>query len=54
MLIVVVGLPLILGHRKREPGRNPGLTRSGIQEREPSLSTALDKGGKRWLVGSRL
>jgi hypothetical protein len=28
-------------HREREPGGNPGLSRSGMQERTPSRALAL-------------
>lgn len=34
---------MLAQHREREPGENPGLSRSGMQERPPSGSTGLRK-----------
>src|SRR5690349_5433581 len=41
--------------REREPGENPGLSRSGMQERPPSYSTGTQESaaGKRRPVGAR-
>jgi len=45
-----VGSAHLMGRRKREPGVNPGLPRSGIRKRPPPSSTG-PRPGKRWPVG---
>src|SRR5271155_5464446 len=39
--------------RKREPGESPGLSRSGKQERKPSISTGLRPNRDREATASR-
>src|SRR5690606_15808529 len=54
----ILGLQSVLGRSprparaKREPGANPGLPRSGEQERTPSWALGRQRPGKRRLVGS--
>lgn len=54
MVAPLVRPVLQMGWRKREPGENPGLPRSGKWERQLSMSTGTDGSGKRQPVGDRL
>lgn len=54
-MVVPLVQPIVqMGWRKREPGGNPGLPRSGKWERQLSLSTGTNGSGKRQPVGDHL